>query len=212
MQSSASARATPPGALPRQAQRWPRRAMSSAMAFISTCSVMRSPVKSATRVRSARRRRGFAGRLISQPKVGPWRSFPRVTRGSTAWRHSSSSSSIARPSPNGRPRSCKSAPASQRCRPPPLGRARLTEAANTLLRHFPAQTPVFVGRNLGRDEEERHIIALSELAGADIDMLTVVLVGSSRTRRLDGDRPYLYTPRGYFDSAPHGTSPSAEGR
>jgi len=90
-------------------------------------------------------------------------------------------------------------------------RARLTEAANTLLRHFPAQTPVFVGRNLGRDEEERHIIALSELAGADIDMLTVVLVGSSRTRRLDGDRPYLYTPRGYFDSAPHGTSPSAEG-
>jgi cobalt-precorrin 5A hydrolase/precorrin-3B C17-methyltransferase len=81
-------------------------------------------------------------------------------------------------------------------------RVRLTEAANTLLRHFPAQTPVFVGRNLGRDEEERHIIALSELAGADIDMLTVVLVGSSRTRRLDGDPPYLYTPRGYFDGAP----------
>jgi len=76
--------------------------------------------------------------------------------------------------------------------------ARLAEAAEILLRHRPAQTPVFIGRNLGRDGEERHIIALRELAGAKIDMLTLVLVGSSTTRRLDGDRSWLYTPRGYF--------------
>ena len=40
---------------------------------------------------------------------------------------------------------------------------------------------------------------LSELAGAEIDMLTLVLVGSRTTRRLDGDPPRLYTPRGYLD-------------
>ena len=52
-----------------------------------------------------------------------------------------------------------------------------------LLRHRPPETPVFIARNLGRAGEERRIICLSELAGADIDMLTLVLVGSSRTRR-----------------------------
>ncbi len=80
--------------------------------------------------------------------------------------------------------------------------ARLAEAADILLHHRPPQTPVFIARNLGRGGEEQHIVALSELAGADIDMLTLVLVGSSRTRRIDGNPPYLYTPRGYFDGAP----------
>jgi cobalt-precorrin 5A hydrolase/precorrin-3B C17-methyltransferase len=89
--------------------------------------------------------------------------------------------------------------------------ARLTEAADILLRHRPAQTPVFLGRNLGRDGEKRHIVALSELAGAEIDMLTLVLVGSTRTRHIDGNPPYLYTPRGYFDGAPDGTNPRDEG-
>ncbi len=65
--------------------------------------------------------------------------------------------------------------------------AQLAEAADILLRHRSPETPVFIGRNLGRDGEERRIICLSELAGADIDMLTIVLVGSSRTRRIDGD-------------------------
>jgi cobalt-precorrin 5A hydrolase / precorrin-3B C17-methyltransferase len=76
---------------------------------------------------------------------------------------------------------------------------RLAEAAAILLRHRPPQTPVFVGRNLGRDGEEQHIFALSELAGAEIDMLSIVVVGSRTTRRLDADRPRLYTPRGYLD-------------
>jgi cobalt-precorrin 5A hydrolase/precorrin-3B C17-methyltransferase len=77
--------------------------------------------------------------------------------------------------------------------------AQLDEAVDILLRHRSPQTPVFIGRNLGRDEEDRRIICLSELAGADIDMLTVVLVGSSQTRRINGDPPRLYTLRGYFD-------------
>ncbi len=79
--------------------------------------------------------------------------------------------------------------------------ARLAEAADILLHYRSPQTPVFVGRNLGRAGEEQRIVMLSELAGLDIDMLTIVLVGSSRTRRLAGDPPRLYTPRGYFGSA-----------
>ena len=73
------------------------------------------------------------------------------------------------------------------------------EAVDVLLRHRSPEAPVFIGRNLGRDGEERRIICLSELAGADIDMLTVVLVGSSQTRRIDSDPARLYTPRGYID-------------
>jgi cobalt-precorrin 5A hydrolase / precorrin-3B C17-methyltransferase len=80
-------------------------------------------------------------------------------------------------------------------------RARLAEAAAIVLRHRPPDTPVFVGRNLGRNAEERQIIRLEDLAGADIDMLSIVLIGGSRTRHIDSDPPRLYTPRGYFDGA-----------
>jgi cobalt-precorrin 5A hydrolase/precorrin-3B C17-methyltransferase len=76
--------------------------------------------------------------------------------------------------------------------------AHLAEATDILLRHRSPETPVFIGRNLGRDGEQRQVICLSELAGADIDMLTVVLVGGSQTRRLDSDPARLCTPRGYF--------------
>jgi cobalt-precorrin 5A hydrolase / precorrin-3B C17-methyltransferase len=79
---------------------------------------------------------------------------------------------------------------------------RLAEAAAILLRHRPPHTPVFIGRNIGRDGEERRILALSELAGTEIDMLSIVLVGSSATRRLDTDLKWLYTPRGYLHQNP----------
>ena len=88
--------------------------------------------------------------------------------------------------------------------------AGLTEAVEILLRHRPPQTPVFLSRNLGRAGEEGQILTLAELAGAEIDMLSVVIVGSSTTRRLDTDPPRLYTPRGYLDD-PHGTSTRAKG-
>jgi cobalt-precorrin 5A hydrolase/precorrin-3B C17-methyltransferase len=78
-------------------------------------------------------------------------------------------------------------------------RTQLRAAAAILLRHRPPNTPVFVGRNLGRGGEERRVLALSELAETAVDMLSVVIVGSSRSRRLDLDPPRLYTPRGYFD-------------
>jgi cobalt-precorrin 5A hydrolase / precorrin-3B C17-methyltransferase len=79
--------------------------------------------------------------------------------------------------------------------------AHLAEAADILLHDRAPTTPVFLGRNLGRDGEEWRIISLSELTDAEIDMLTIVLVGSNQTRRIDGDPPRLYTPRGYSGRA-----------
>jgi cobalt-precorrin 5A hydrolase/precorrin-3B C17-methyltransferase len=76
---------------------------------------------------------------------------------------------------------------------------RLAEAADLLLRCRPPQTPCIIARNLGRAGETTEIVSLDRLAGADgVDMLSIVLVGSSRTRLLPGANPCVYTPRGYF--------------
>jgi precorrin-3B methylase len=39
---------------------------------------------------------------------------------------------------------------------------------------------------------------VSELPGAAVGMLSLVVVGSRETRRLDAETPYLYTRRGCF--------------
>ena len=84
----------------------------------------------------------------------------------------------------------------------PVSRRRtwqLGKAREILLAARPASTPVVIARNLGRDGEQVRIVTLGTLDPADIDMLTVVLVGSSETRavaRGDG-RHWVYTPRGY---------------
>jgi cobalt-precorrin 5A hydrolase/precorrin-3B C17-methyltransferase len=77
--------------------------------------------------------------------------------------------------------------------------AHLAQAAEILLRRRRPETPVFVARNLGRDGEETRVATLTDLAAAEIDMLTLVIVGSSTTRLLDSHPPRLYTPRGYLD-------------
>jgi len=76
---------------------------------------------------------------------------------------------------------------------------RLADAAGILLKHRPPDTPCAIARNLGRAGETQRILRLDELAGAGADMLSLVLVGSSQTRLIAGERPRLYTPRGYFD-------------
>ena len=80
--------------------------------------------------------------------------------------------------------------------------ARLAEAAAILLEHRPPETPVVIARNLGRAEETRRIVRLGELADAEADMLSLVLIGNRQTRMTTGDPPRLYTPRGYFDRNP----------
>ena len=77
---------------------------------------------------------------------------------------------------------------------------QLARARDILLSARPRSTPVVLARNLGRDGETVDVIPLSDLQPKHADMLTLVLVGSTRTRVLDqGPRPKVYTPRGYGD-------------
>jgi cobalt-precorrin 5A hydrolase/precorrin-3B C17-methyltransferase len=89
---------------------------------------------------------------------------------------------------------------------------RLAEAARVIAAHRPPETPVVIARNLGRAGETQRILRLDELPEAPADMLSLVLIGSSRTRLLLGDKPRLYTPRGYFpDETPPPCPPPRAG-
>jgi cobalt-precorrin 5A hydrolase/precorrin-3B C17-methyltransferase len=84
-------------------------------------------------------------------------------------------------------------------------RTQLAFARDVLLRHRPAQTPVILATNLGRDGERVRIVDLAALDVDEVDMLTTVVVGSTNTRVVvTGEgRRFAYTPRGY--SAKPGT-------
>jgi cobalt-precorrin 5A hydrolase / cobalt-factor III methyltransferase / precorrin-3B C17-methyltransferase len=75
--------------------------------------------------------------------------------------------------------------------------SQLAEAAAILLAHRRPETPALIARNLGRSGESWRVAALGNLAEAEIDMLTLVIVGNSETRVTGGEPPRLYTPRGY---------------
>jgi cobalt-precorrin 5A hydrolase / precorrin-3B C17-methyltransferase len=65
--------------------------------------------------------------------------------------------------------------------------------------HRPPDTPVIVASNLGRPDELTRVVPFSAFDPAQVDMLTIVLVGSSESRaftRGDGST-IAYTPRGY---------------
>ena len=75
---------------------------------------------------------------------------------------------------------------------------RLAEARDILLSARAEDTPVVVARNLGRDGEQTDIIRLGGLDSGSADMLSVILVGNSRTRvTARGASRWVYTPRGY---------------
>lgn len=77
-------------------------------------------------------------------------------------------------------------------------RTLLAEAREILLRHRPADTPVMLASNLGRPEERVRYRRLDALQVDEVDMLTVVLVGSSNTRLVElGEGLRMFTPRGY---------------
>ena len=78
-------------------------------------------------------------------------------------------------------------------------RTQLIAARDILLKARAADTPVAIARNLGRPAEALRLTTLAALDPAEVDMLSIVLIGSSATRRLkrpDGGE-WLYTPRGY---------------
>lgn len=82
-------------------------------------------------------------------------------------------------------------------------RHQLAAAAEILRGQRPGDTPVILARNLGRNGETVTVIDLADLGPDRVDMLTVVLVGASTTRRVargDGGC-WVYTPRGYAAKA-----------
>ncbi len=78
-------------------------------------------------------------------------------------------------------------------------RTQLAYARDRLLDHRPFDTPVILATNLGRPGERVRVVPLGGLNIDDVDMLTVVIVGSSESRTVKtGDgRIWVYTPRGY---------------
>lgn len=85
---------------------------------------------------------------------------------------------------------------------PASGRRRrqLAKALEILRAHRPADTPVVVGRSLGRPEETLTVAGLAEFDPATIDMLCLVMIGSSQTRITQGR---VFTPRGYLVDGPN---------
>jgi cobalt-precorrin 5A hydrolase/precorrin-3B C17-methyltransferase len=79
--------------------------------------------------------------------------------------------------------------------PRSLGRDwQLERARQLLMQGRSPSTPVVLARQLGREGEQVSLHTLSELPVHQVDMLTLVLVGSSSTRSADG---WVVTPRGY---------------
>lgn len=85
----------------------------------------------------------------------------------------------------------------------PISRARpwqLDKALDIVREYRAAQTLVVLGRDIGRPGSTLRTITLGELRSSDVDMRTMVIVGSSTTRRFgNGDEggEWVYTPRWY---------------
>ena len=83
----------------------------------------------------------------------------------------------------------------------PVSRRRRTlldEARTILLTGRGPETPVVLATDLGRPAETARLRTLGTLETDEVDMLTVVLVGSSHSRVVrTGDGLRAYTPRGY---------------
>jgi precorrin-2 C20-methyltransferase / precorrin-3B C17-methyltransferase len=87
----------------------------------------------------------------------------------------------------------------------PASRTRTwqVEAVRDLvLRHRGPATPVVVGSRVGRPGERVTVTTLEALDPAEVDMGTLLVVGSSATRATDHrGRPVVYTPRRHQEAA-----------
>jgi cobalt-precorrin 5A hydrolase / precorrin-3B C17-methyltransferase len=85
----------------------------------------------------------------------------------------------------------------------PVSRARpwqLDRALDIVREHRTGATTVVLGRNIGRPGETLTTTTLENLRSDQVDMRTMVIVGSSTTRsfpRNDGNGDWVYTPRWY---------------
>ncbi len=75
----------------------------------------------------------------------------------------------------------------------------LDKAKEIFLQYRPKDTPVIIARSLGRKDENVHIVNLVEFDTNKVDMMSIVLFGSSNSKSfLRGDGQLVaFTPRGY---------------
>ncbi|MCC3769449.1 precorrin-2 C(20)-methyltransferase [Streptomyces sp. UNOC14_S4] len=75
------------------------------------------------------------------------------------------------------------------------------KARELLLEHRTPDTPVVLGRDVGGPEESVRIVRLGDLDPAEVDMRTILLVGSSQTRAVrrgaGNGEEVVWTPRRY---------------
>ena len=78
-------------------------------------------------------------------------------------------------------------------------RTQLAYAKQVLLQHRPDDCPVILATNIGRPTEYIRYVNLIDLNIDDVDMLTLVMVGSSNSQKFmrGNGQEYVYTPRGY---------------
>lgn len=75
---------------------------------------------------------------------------------------------------------------------------QLGRAFEILRESRPGTTPVALARNLGRSGEQVTVTDLNSVDPKQVDMLTLVMVGGSESRRMDlPDGTRIWTPRGY---------------
>ncbi len=82
---------------------------------------------------------------------------------------------------------------------------QLPRAIEILRQHRGPETPIVLGRDIGRPAETLRVITLDDLTPEQVDMRTVILVGSSLTQsfdRTDGSK-WVYTPRWYGTKPAH---------
>ncbi|GAA0398572.1 precorrin-2 C(20)-methyltransferase [Streptomyces luteireticuli] len=86
----------------------------------------------------------------------------------------------------------------------PGSRSRIWQvgkARDLLLEHRSPQTPVVLGRDVGGPEESVRVVRLGELDPEQVDMRTILIVGSSQTqvvrRGEGGGEEIVWTPRRY---------------
>ncbi|MDC3203525.1 precorrin-3B C(17)-methyltransferase [Prochlorococcus sp. AH-716-B04] len=72
---------------------------------------------------------------------------------------------------------------------------QLKRAIELCLGYRPGNTPVLVGRQVGRENQSKSFFSLDSIPLQDIDMLSIIIIGNSKTTLVD---EIFLTPRGYL--------------
>jgi cobalt-precorrin 5A hydrolase / precorrin-3B C17-methyltransferase len=81
-------------------------------------------------------------------------------------------------------------------------RNQLVRALEIMTPRRNPDTPVIAARHLGRPEEAISVHPIADFDPEIVDMSTLVLIGSTETRQMEGAQNWVYTPRGYGDKSP----------